>query len=146
MPKLLRGAALVFVLASGAFVVTYFGRWNDKLSEAFAAGFGPALRASIARAGEKDGIVVTGHVNMPYISTLFFSETPVREYLDTVVIPNRTAAFQTPTSFGRFVFGVSPEALVRDRYFVVHKSEKHLFDPALYGSESFGSFASVWKK
>ncbi|MDA4132591.1 MAG: glycosyltransferase family 39 protein, partial [Thaumarchaeota archaeon] len=48
LPVLFRSASAVFFATACCFAWVYFGAWNEKISESFSYGFGPALKASIA--------------------------------------------------------------------------------------------------
>lgn len=142
-----RASVALLVAWSAAFIVAYFfGTWQRDSGPHFCAGFGTALQATLADATPEETIALTDRMNMPYISALFFSRTPVREFVKTAVIANPGSQFQVVSSFGRFRMGVDPNTIAKYHHLVVQETELNLFTAAEWEVQRYGGFATVRRR
>lgn len=145
--RLISLGAQIFILVCGLlFSIQYFTSWSKQISTNFFEGFGDAIKYITKVAPPEAPIAITGNANMPYISVLFFTKTPVENYIKTAVIPDRTAPFQGVESFDRFTIGLSPTFTPQQSYWVAHISELASFNLLDYNIKTFGDYAAVTRK
>ena len=99
--------ALIFVsytICLTGFSFRYFGSdYREYIGKEFCDGFEEALKKTTElSSGNKTVNIVTS--NMPHIYTLFYTQTPPGEFLDTVVYENPGAMFQRVRSFSNYRF------------------------------------------
>lgn len=115
--------ALCFLL----FCRSYFTSYQDRIGQEFFAGLGPAIQA--ASQTEEETVYITDTVNMPYIYTLFFTQTDVRDFRATVRYETSHVSFEEVGSFGKYVFHI-PEEIDEeaDAVYLVSQKELDKFD------------------
>ena len=115
--------ALCFLL----FCRSYFTSYQERIGREFFAGLGPAIEA--ASQMEEKIVYVTDTVNMPYIYTLFFTQTDVRDFRATAQYETSHVSFEEVGSFGKYVFHI-PETIdeEEDAAYVVSQEELERFD------------------
>jgi hypothetical protein len=125
------------------FCVHYFSSWQQEIARSFYWGLDKAIVKTIADAPAHSRIAVTHHSNP--MSTLLFSQTPPEQYVASVNLADRRAAFVHVYSFDRYDFGIQPYQ--REQYggWIAHKSEIGLFDPLHFRIEQYGDYFSVVK-
>ncbi|RYY04882.1 MAG: hypothetical protein EOO53_00755 [Gammaproteobacteria bacterium] len=126
------------------FSIHYFTSWQERIGNSFFLGLGEAIQATLKVAPKDAPIIITG--NSVYTSTLFFATPSPKEYVATVGIPDPTSPFQTVENFGRFKFGIHPEELSKQSYWVAHISELAKFDLLAYDIKTFGNYAAITRK
>lgn len=128
------------------FLNIYFTSYADEIGDFFFESYIEAVAYAYEKAVPLDTIYLSDDLNQPYIHVLFTTQYDVREYVRSVKIDNRNAAFQIIRSFGPFVFGVrTPEAL-RARVLVVKNNELTLFDLEDYWVNSFKNFTVLFDR
>lgn len=126
------------------FSMHYFTSWQERIGNSFFVGLGESIQ-SILKAAPKDApLIITS--NSVYTSTLFFAQPSPTEYVKTVGIPDPTSPFATVENFGRFKFGIHPEALDGQAYWVAHISELASFSLFAYNIETHGNYAAITRK
>ncbi|GGY79826.1 hypothetical protein GCM10011613_25990 [Cellvibrio zantedeschiae] len=137
--------AQISVFALGVlFSVHYFTSWQARIADNFFVGLGESIQAVLKAAPKDAPIVITN--NSVYTSTLFFAQPDPKEYVRSVQIPNRNSPFQTVEKFGRFSFGIQPENIGTQHYWVAHISELNQFNLFAYNLHTFGNYAAVTRK
>lgn len=137
--------AQITLLCLGVFFSAhYFMSWQARIGNSFFVGLGEAIQTIVKAAPKTAPIVITS--NSVYTSTLFFTQQSPKEYVATVGIPDPTSPFQTVENFGRFKFGIHPEILNNQDYWVAHISELASFSLFAYNIETFGNYAAVTRK
>lgn len=125
------------------FCIHYFNSWQKEIARNFYWGLDKAILSTIENSPIDSRIAVTNHSNP--MSTLLFSQTPPEQYVASVNIADRRAAFVHVYSFDRFQFGIQDYQLNQFDGWVAHKSELALFDPVRFRIQQFGDYASVVK-
>jgi hypothetical protein len=128
------------------FSFIYFTSYANQIGELFFESFGEAIESAVASADLGDTIFVTDRVNMPYIGVLFRTQTPPREYLDTVRIPNPNSPFQGVTSFTRFRFGLQTPAARTASVIVADNHELSRFNLSEYLVVPFRYYSTLFRK
>ncbi len=137
--------AQIIVFSLGVlFSIHYFTSWQERIGNSFFLGLGEAIQATLQAAPKDAPIIITS--NSVYTSTLFFATPSPKEYVATVGIPDPTSPFQTVENFGRFKFGIHPETINQEAYWVAHISELAHFDLLAYEVKTFGNYAAVTRR
>lgn len=119
-------AVLAAVLLWGGtigFVATYSGTYQAQIASAWNHGFGDAIRYAAQQRTANETVVVTALPNMPYISVLFYTQTPTPEFLGTVVYSDESASFRWVATFSQYRFGFNGTAEENTLY-ILHSSER----------------------
>lgn len=120
-------AVTAYALCFCLFCRSYFTSYQERIGQEFFSGLGPAI--SEASQTEAGTVYVTDTVNMPYIYTLFFTETDVRDFRATVRYETSHVSFEEVGSFGKYVFHI-PETIDEgeNAAYVVSQKELEKFD------------------
>lgn len=125
------------------FCIHYFNSWQKEIAKNFYWGLDKAIIETIKNSPPDSKIAVTQHSNP--MSTLLFSQTPPQQYISSVDITDRRAAFVHVRSFDRFYFGISNYQHNQFGGWIAHKSEIGLFDPLYYRIKQYGDYAAIIK-
>ena len=104
------GLAAVYIAYSGVFLYQYLRNYDAIIADAFAFhnGIGPAVQRAAADAAAGGGGIYVAEFPLdpwePYIYTLFYTQTPPGEYLETRIVAEPNAAFKRNLAYGPFVF------------------------------------------
>lgn len=98
-------AALAYAICFCGFSIQYFGEeYRNNIATEFYSSFGEAVKKADDISKNKSDIYVTANVNMPYIYALFYTETPPKDFVNTVKYTNPGSQFQQVESFKNFKF------------------------------------------
>lgn len=111
--------AAALLVCFGLFCGSYYKELGGDGHELYYPGLGEAIEYVCRQ--DADNIYITGSVNQPYIFALFYSQTPPREFIDTVDYINPDGAFRHVRSFGSFTFGNGRQ--IGADYLIVRRDE-----------------------
>lgn len=131
------------VICGVLFCIHYFSNWQKEIARNFYWGLDKAILQTVADAPSNSRIAVTRHSNP--MSTLLFSQTPPAQYVSSVKLADRSAAFVHVYSFDRYDFDIHSYQLQNHGGWVAHKSELGLFDPLNFRILQYGDYLSVVK-
>ena len=135
-----KAAATLFMAAFLLFAKTYFTDYQSMIEHKFSIGFGEAI--TYAANTEAERVYITDRTDMPYIYTLFYTQTDPNVYRATVQYRTRYVDFEEIASFDRYVFGlpetVNPE---EDAVYVLYQPELSLFSEDNFEITEWGDFA-----
>ena len=129
------GYAICFM----CFVVYYFGSYNDTIGWYFKDGVGETV--TYLNSVGCDDICVDSSVYHSQI--LFYDETPVYEYLETVEYSDRNAAYRNAERFGKYTFGIDYYNLDAHDAYIVPADQTENFSSEEYEVSVFGNYAAV---
>ena len=105
--RAIAAVALTYVICFAGFNFKYFGKeYRESIGKEFCDGFGDAIDKTVELSQGKSTVNISSS-NMPYIYALFYTQTPPKEFLDTVVYENPGAMFQNVKSFSNFKFSTN---------------------------------------
>ncbi len=96
----------VYLIFFGLFTHYYFTEYSVQISSSFGKGLTEAVEA----VSDYDGVVVLSS-DIHYPKILLLTETPTKDFIDTVEYKNYPAAFLSPLKFGRWRWGIEADAL-----------------------------------
>lgn len=118
---------LAYSMCFCGFCFTYFGEnYRVSMSREFYSGFGEAIEAADDIAQDGRTVYITNNVNMPYIYTLFYTQTPPDEYISTAKFANKGSMFEIVTSFSNYVFNTDGAEKGESGVYVLEASRREL--------------------
>lgn len=137
-------AVTAYILCFCLFCRSYFTSYQERIGQEFFAGLGPAI--SEASQAEEKTVYITDTVNMPYIYTLFFTETDVRDFRATAEYETSHVSFEEVGSFGKYVFHI-PQTIdeSEDAAYVVSQKELEQFDLEAFQVTQYDNYYLVRK-
>lgn len=135
-----KAAAVLFSAAFLLFAKTYFTDYQSMMEHKFSYGLGDAITQ--AAQAEADRVYVTDKTDMPYIYTLFYSQTDPNVYRSTVRYRTSHVDFEEVASFDRYVFGL-PETIdpEENAVYVLYQPELGKFPEDEFEMTEWGDFA-----
>ncbi|MBQ9990260.1 MAG: glycosyltransferase family 39 protein [Lachnospiraceae bacterium] len=142
------GVVLILLsLGAASFTKDYFTEFNQTTSYLCMKGYGKAIQ--YAESIRKDGQMIYSTYEglaSPFISALYFSETPPQDFVDTVVYKDPNGEFLVASSFTHYVFGL-PEDILEEKYhdsiIIISMGEKENFAFDHYKITEFDYYAVV---
>ena len=142
------GKYLKYAIAVGYFFVffsfcgTYYGAYNDQIGEYFNYGAGECIQ--YVKTLDVDSCAVDSSIF--YSQVLFYDQTPVDEYIETVEYTNYPAAYLSVSSFAEYDFGVDYYNVGEYDAYIVKNDDADRFADAGYMVKLFGNYAVAYKK
>ena len=135
-----KAAAVLFSAAFLLFAKTYFTDYQSMMEHKFSYGLGDAITQ--AAQAEADRVYVTDKTDMPYIYTLFYTQTDPNVYRSTVRYRTSHVDFEEVASFDRYVFGL-PETIdpEENAVYVLYQPELEKFPEDEFEMTEWGDFA-----
>ena len=135
-----KAAAVLFSAAFLLFAKTYFTDYQSMMEHKFSYGLGDAITQ--AAQAESDRVYVTDKTDMPYIYTLFYTQTDPNVYRSTVRYRTSHVDFEEIASFDRYVFGL-PETIdpEENAVYVLYQPELGKFPEDEFEMTEWGDFA-----
>lgn len=135
-----KAAAVLFSAAFLLFAKTYFTDYQSMMEHKFSYGLGDAITQ--AAQAEADRVYVTDKTDMPYIYTLFYTQTDPNVYRSTVRYRTSHVDFEEVASFDRYVFGL-PETIdpEENAVYVLYQPELGKFPEDEFEMTEWGDFA-----
>ena len=135
-----KAAAVLFSAAFLLFAKTYFTDYQSMMEHKFSYGLGDAITQ--AAQAEADRVYVTDKTDMPYIYTLFYTQTDPNVYRSTVRYRTSHVDFEEVASFDRYVFGL-PETIDAEEnaVYVLYQPELGKFSEDEFEITEWGDFA-----
>lgn len=135
-----KAAAVLFSAAFLLFAKTYFTDYQSMIEHKFSYGLGDAITQ--AAQAEADRVYVTDKTDMPYIYTLFYTQTDPNVYRSTVRYRTSHVDFEEVASFDRYVFGL-PETIdpEENAVYVLYQPELEKFPEDEFEMTEWGDFA-----
>lgn len=135
-----KAAAVLFSAAFLLFAKTYFTDYQSMMEHKFSYGLGDAITQ--AAQAEADRMYVTDKTDMPYIYTLFYTQTDPNVYRSTVRYRSSHVDFEEVASFDRYVFGL-PETIdpEENAVYVLYQPELGKFPEDEFEMTEWGDFA-----
>ena len=135
-----KAAAVLFSAAFLLFAKTYFTDYQSMIEHKFSYGLGDAITQ--AAQAEADRVYVTDKTDMPYIYTLFYTQTDPNVYRSTVRYRTSHVDFEEVASFDRYVFGL-PETIdpEENAVYVLYQPELGKFSEDEFEMTEWGDFA-----
>lgn len=152
------GYALVllsFCLGAVLFSRDYYGtRYQAASEESFMAGYGDAIlyaeglynnAFSSTNSSEKHPVIYSTyrHVAAPFAVALYYSQTPVQDFIETAVYRKDNGEARIAIAFTHFVFGL-PEGVQKEQFendiLIIHEEELSSFKESAYTMTRFGKF------
>ena len=135
-----KAAAALFTAAFLLFAKTYFTDYQSMIEHKFSYGLGDAITQ--AAQAEADRVYVTDKTDMPYIYTLFYTQTDPNVYRSTVRYRTSHVDFEEVASFDRYVFGL-PETIdpEENAVYVLYQPELGKFSEDEFEITEWGDFA-----
>jgi 4-amino-4-deoxy-L-arabinose transferase-like glycosyltransferase len=140
------GIICVYAALFVRFEKVYFTDYAEEVGSFFFESYTDSVTYAYQYAAPKDTIYLSDNLNQPYIHVLFITKYDVRDYIATVDIPNRTDAFQTVKSFGRFVFGVQTPSAQKASVVVARNDEIWLFPVERYIVKHFKNYSVLFHR
>ena len=145
MAKILGVIALAYLTISFAgFTKAYFGDYRYQKIPFFAPSYGEAFAHIARHADERETIYLTDQERHTF--ALFYARPDPRVYMETADIPNRTALFQFPKSFDRYVFGIDAEARKKGNVFLIDNRKLQFFSPSDFIIVRFHHYSAAYRR
>jgi len=143
--QLFRFIIVLYLVFFILFTHHYFTIYPKDIGSAFFASFGQAINYATKISPQDKKLVITNHVNMPYIYVLFYKQIDPRKFANTVVYENPGADFQNVKSFDRYIFGIDPSQLDQSDTFIFHNNEEEYFNNQQFIIKRFDNFSVASK-
>lgn len=148
---------IVFCVGAAFFLRNYFGgRYRAASAENFMAGYGDAVlyaeslretHAGNALPSDATSPIIYStysHVAAPFAVVLYYTETPVDDFMDTVVYRDEVSEARIAVAFTHYVFGL-PEDIADNRYaddiLILHKEDLNRLPAENYEATFFRDYA-----
>lgn len=141
------GYAMVLLsicLGALLFSRNYFGvRYEAAAEESFMSGYGDAVLYAEENRGDRMIYSTYNHVAAPFAVALYYTQTPVRDFMDSAVYRKDDAEARIAVAFTHFVFGLpadynNPDSA--DAVFILHEEDLSAFQKTDYRLTEFGRF------
>lgn len=129
---ILCGYALFFAF----FVSFYFTQYNEQASPAFRDG----LQEAVVCAKQQPAQTICVDSSIPYSLILFFDQTPVEVFHETVEYTNYPAAFLSPRKFSCYTFGIDTNQLDPGTVYILPQNQAGHFSANGYTISNFGRY------
>lgn len=134
--------AVGYFFAFFSFCGTYYGAYNDQIGYYFNYGAGECIQ--YVKTLNVESCAVDSSIY--HSQVLFYDQTPVDEYIETVEYRNYPAAFLSVSSFGMYDFGVNTYDIGSHDAYIVKLDDAEIFTDADYIVKPFGNYAVAYKK
>lgn len=137
------GRYLKYAIAVGYFFLffsfcgTYYGSYNDQIGQYFNYGAGECI-SYVKDIGAESCAVDS---SIFHSQVLFYDQTPVDEYIETVEYTNYPAAYLSVRSFGKYNFGIDYSGLGEHDAYIVKSDDVDYFESFGYKIKIFGNYA-----
>lgn len=134
--------AVGYLMTFFSFCGTYFGTYNDTIGGYFNYGAGECIQ--FVKSIESESCAVDSSIF--HSQVLFYDQTPVEEYIETVKYRNYPAAFLSVESFGKYDFGIDYGSIGEHDAYIVNTDDAGLFTEYGYETKYFGNYAVCYDK
>ena len=144
-------ALLILFCGMILFARNYFGRrYATASAENFMPGYGEAvLYADSLHRGDQTIYSTYRHLAAPFAVALYYTETPVQDFIDTVEYRDEVSEARIAIRFTHFVFGL-PEDIHDERYrndiLILHEEDLNEFSAEDYSITQFEKFLVAVRK
>lgn len=137
---------IVYVALFIRFEKIYFTEYADEVGDFFFESYTDAVYYANKYSSPEDVVYLSDNLNQPYIHVLFTTKYNVNDYINTVVISDRTSPFQIVKSFGRFRFGLQSINPQNVDVAVAKNDELWRFDQSQYIVKPFKNYTTLFSR
>lgn len=130
----------VYTISFIAFTSFYFTSYNELIAEHFQYGVQESVHAAIS----KTDSTICIDKDIFYSNILFATQTPVTNYLSTVIYDPNLPTDATPISFDRFIFGYDPAKLNNYYVYIIKNSVQDYFIKNNFKIETYGNYSIAY--
>ena len=137
----LAAVAAAYLMSFAGFCVRYFREdYRTAIANEFFVGLGEAIEAADELSQGTQTVHITHNVNMPYIYTLFYTQTPPDEFIATVHYTNPGSMFEDVASFCNYSFNTDGAANGESGIYIMENSSMNEVASKTSDIRSYGNY------